>query len=183
MVIESSGEARGFTIRRCGTEDAAATASLGARLFAQAYGPTHPEPELSRYLARSFPVDVLARALDDDDVSIFRALGERGEAIGYAFLQKTRPPFPGGVTGERPWEIYRFYVDAAWHGRGVAQELMRVCVDEARARGGDVVWLQAWQHASRALAFYQRAGFRIVGTAHFRFGDRLDDDYVLSRAL
>lgn len=158
-------------------------AALGARLFAQAYGPTHPEPELSRYLAGSFAVADMAKALANENVSIFVAEDERGGPIGYALLQMTRPPYPEGVTGERPWEIYRFYVDAAWHGRGVAQELMRACLDEARARGGDVVWLQAWQHASRALAFYQRAGFRIVGTAHFRFGDRVDDDYVLSRAL
>jgi len=43
-----------FTIRRATVDDAEKMAALGARLFAQAYGETHPEPELSRYLARSF---------------------------------------------------------------------------------------------------------------------------------
>jgi len=43
-----------FPIRRATVDDAATMAALGARLFAEAYGETHPEPELSRYLARSF---------------------------------------------------------------------------------------------------------------------------------
>jgi ribosomal protein S18 acetylase RimI-like enzyme len=181
MGVTNRGTA-GFTVRRCTTDDATTIASLGARLFSQAYGPTHPEPELSRYLARSFGADEIAKALANEDVAIFVAEGESGTPIGYALLQMTRPPFPEGVAGERPWEIYRFYVDADWHGRGVAQELMRNCLEETRSRRGDVVWLQAWQQASRALAFYQRAAFRIVGQAHFHFGDRVDDDYVLSRA-
>jgi ribosomal protein S18 acetylase RimI-like enzyme len=172
----------GFTVRRCSAHDAAVTAALGARLFAQAYGATHREPELSRYLARFFAVERITKALGDEEVAIFAAEDAHATAIAYAWLHKTRPPFPEGVTGEHPWEIYRFYVDAAWHGRGVAQALMRTCLNEARARAGDVVWLQAWQQAHRALAFYRRAGFTIVGNAHFHFGGRLDDDYVLAIA-
>jgi ribosomal protein S18 acetylase RimI-like enzyme len=181
MGVANRGSA-GFTLRRCTPDDAATIASLGARLFVQAYGPTHPEPELSRYLTRSFGVDEIAKALANEDVAIFVAEDERGGPIGYALLQRTRPPFPEGVTGEHPWEIYRFYVDAAWHGRGVAQELMAACLGEVRLRGGDAVWLQAWQQAHRALAFYRREGFTTVGQAHFRFGDRVDDDDVLARA-
>ena len=41
-----------FTIRPCTPRDAAPISALAAKLFIQAYGPTHPEPELSRYLAR-----------------------------------------------------------------------------------------------------------------------------------
>ncbi|HEX9248102.1 MAG TPA: hypothetical protein VF856_01310, partial [Gemmatimonadaceae bacterium] len=59
-----------FTIRRCTLDDAERMASLGARLFAQAYGETHPEPELSRYLARSFSVEGLRDAMADDGVTM-----------------------------------------------------------------------------------------------------------------
>jgi ribosomal protein S18 acetylase RimI-like enzyme len=89
----------------------------------------------------------------------------------------------GGVPGQRPVEIVRFYVDAAWHGSGVAAALTAACEGEARRRGADARWLSVWQEAPRPLAFYRRAGFEIVGTATFAFGDRLDDDFLIARRL
>ena len=60
-------------------------AELGARLFAEAYGPTHPEPELSRYLARAFSVDGVRDAIIDSGVTMFVAEDFSSRPIGYAF--------------------------------------------------------------------------------------------------
>ena len=173
-----------FTIRTCTPADAATVASLGARLFVQAYGPTHPEPELSRYLARSFSEEFFARALHDAGVRVLLVEATDGTPSGYAHMRATPAGMsPTGVIGNTPIEIVRFYIDAAWHGAGLAQQLMAACEREARAMGGDVLWLSAWQEAPRAGAFYRRAGFSIVGTTTFAFGDRLDADYVMARRL
>ena len=171
-----------FTIRACGPDEAARLAALGAHLFTQAYGPTHPEPELSAYLARAFAPARLAAELAEPGRRAL-VVESGGEWIGYASLRESPPGWPGGVPGLRPVEIVRFYVDAGWHGRGIAQALMAACEGEARRRGADAVWLSAWQEAPRALAFYRRAGFEVVGTATFAFGDRLDADFVLARRL
>jgi hypothetical protein len=40
-----------------------------------------------------------------------------------------------------------------------------------------------WQEAARPIAFYRHAGFEVVGTTTFSFGDRLDDDFVMARRL
>ena len=173
----------GTAIVRATPDDAARVAALGARLFTQAYGPTHPEPELSRYLARSFAVEPLAAELADDGTTVLVAHDDAGRDIGYACLRTTPSAVPEGVHGTHPVEVTRFYVDEAWHGRGVAQALMAACVTEARARGADVLWLQVWTLAMRPQAFYRRVGFEVVGRTTFAFGERLDDDDVMLRRL
>jgi ribosomal protein S18 acetylase RimI-like enzyme len=60
---------------------------------------------------------------------------------------------------------------------------MNHCCDVARQAGGDVIWLQTWSQASWAIGFYLRIGFRIVGKKPFYFGDRVDEDHVMARAL
>jgi len=172
-----------LTIRRCTAADAAPVAALGARLFVQAYGRTHPEPELSRYLARSFSTELFTQQLDDPGVRVLIAEADDGAPLGYAHMRTTGDGRPDGVTAERSVEIVRFYVDAQWHGRGLAQALMAACEAEARAMGGDVLWLDVWQEAARPQAFYHRSGFAIVGTATFAFGERQDADYVMARPL
>jgi len=178
-MIDTVGE---FTIRRCAADDAPAVASLGARLFTETYGPTHPEPELSRYLARSFSVEGLSEAIADDDTSIFVAEDSSGVPIAYAYLRASPEP-PTGVDGQRAFEIVRFYVDGAAQGRGVGAALMSSCFNDASVRGADVVWLQVWKEAPWAVGFYHRMGFSVVGSAPFYFGDRVGDDHIMSRPL
>ena len=171
-----------YTIRRCTRQDAETIASLGARLFVQAYGPTHPEPELSRYLAKAYSVDVIADAIEGKGSSVFVVEDLDGAPIGYAHMSATTE-IPPGVEGRRAFEIVRFYVDAMAKGRGVGAALMNHCCDAARAAGGDAIWLQVWSHAPWALGFYRRMGFDIVGKRPFYFGERVDADHVMSRAL
>ena len=171
-----------FSIRRCTPADAEMMAALGARLFAETYGPTHPEPELSRYLARSFPVDGVRAAIADNDVTMLVAEDPTRGPIAYAYMRASPEP-PAGVVGDHAIEIVRFYVDTSCQGRGVGAALMEECFDDARTRGADVVWLQVWQEAPWAVGFYARMGFSIVGSAFFYFGDRIGDDHLMAIKL
>jgi diamine N-acetyltransferase len=174
-----------WRVRRASPADAAPVSVLGAALFRQAYEPTHPEPTLSEYLEAAFDPGYCEQVLRDPHAAVLIAESESGEWIGYVHIREALPDATARLAeplpGARPLEIVRFYVDAAWHGRGVAQQLMAECDAEARARSCDIVWVQAWQPAAQALAFYRKCGFRVIGTATFHFGDRRDDDFILAR--
>ena len=176
------GVVHSFSIRHCTVNDAATMASLGARLFAESYGETHPEPELSRYLSRSFSVDGIREAIADGDVTMLVVEDPRGSAIAYAYLRSSAEP-PSGVAGERAFEIVRFYVDGVAQGRGVGAALMKECFKDAKSRGADVVWLQVWKEAPWAVGFYARMGFSVVGSAPFYFGDQVGDDHIMAKSL
>jgi len=172
-------------IRRARPGEAAALSELAAELFRQGYLATHPEPEFSRYVARTFPTEAFTRDLADPCKVILVADDpSTGSLIAYAVLRdgapsgEKSPGYDGAAI-----EILRFYVDEKWHGAGVAQALMTACVAEAKARQCDVIWVQAWQHAGRAVAFYKKEGFVVAGTAKFEFGDRFDDDFLLVRRV
>ena len=175
-------EAGGYSIRSCSPADAAQIAALSARLFVQAYGPTHPEPELGAYLARSFDSATIARDLGSDAVRALVVEDASHAMIGYASLRASTN-VPSTVNAIRPLEIQRFYVDASWHGLGVAQALMAECVAEAVRGRSDALWLSVWQEAPRPQAFYKRMGFQVVGTAEFYFGATIEDDFVMVRPV
>jgi ribosomal protein S18 acetylase RimI-like enzyme len=171
-----------FSIRQCTVDDAETLSALSARLFTETYGPTHPEPELSRYLARSFAVEGIRAAISDDDSAMLIAENSEGRAIAYSYIRASPDP-PAGVSGDRVFEIVRFYVDGAYQGRGVGAALMQQSVDETRRRGADSVWLQVWSEAPWAIGFYERMGFAVVGAAKFYFGEQIGDDHVMAKSV
>ncbi|HWA16241.1 MAG TPA: GNAT family N-acetyltransferase [Gemmatimonadales bacterium] len=172
-----------YSIRPCLPSEASTLCDLGARLFRQAYGVSHPEPDLTPYLASAYdPVRVSAE-LARPDYRAWFAVDADQQPFGYAVLRQSQPPYPDGLPGTRPAEALRFYVDSSWQGRGVGLALMRRCEAQARDWGADCLWVSAWQRASWAIAFYQRVGFATCGTAIFHFGAREDNDYVMAKAL
>lgn len=168
-------------IRRATVADATTIAVLGARLFAQAYGPTHPDPELSEYLARAFRPEGMTQAMSERGTVVYLVEEREGGAVGYAQLQ------PGTALPAAPWseqagcEIQRFYVERTWQGRGVARALMAQALEHAAGVGARHTWLQVWQEADWAVRFYQRAGFTTVGTTPFTWGARVETDWLMAR--
>ena len=76
-------------------------------------------------------------------------------------------------------EIARFYVDRAWQGRGVAQRLMDACCAIARDLEVGRIWLGVWERNARAIAFYEKCGFRDTGSQPFLLGTDLQTDRVM----
>lgn len=170
------------TVRECTPADAGVVASLGARLFTEAYGPTHPEPELSRYLRRAYSPAAFEDAINEPGGFVLVIEESTGSPVGYVWVRPSPAP-PDGVSGEAVAEIVRFYVATERQGRGLGAALMTRCFDVARARGYDTVWLQVWKEAPWAIAFYDRMGFKVVGSAKFYFGEQVGDDHIMSRPL
>jgi ribosomal protein S18 acetylase RimI-like enzyme len=166
-----------LSIRRCIPDDAPVLAELGARLFTDTFGPSHPEPELSRYLARAFDVAAIRDAIAGDGAEMFLA-EDQGKPVGYSFLRDCATP-PAGVNAKTTVEILRFYVDGKAQGRGIGAMLMKETLAAAKRRGADAAWLQTWKEASWAVGFYEHLGFTIVGSAPFYFGDDVKEDHVL----
>ena len=177
-----------LAIRRVAPAEAARLAAFAAGLFREAYGPTHPEPTLSAYVAECFAADAVRGRLADASRAVLVVEDDAGEWLGYAEL-RTGLPDGSYVTPDRALpsaralEIARFYVAPRHHGQGIAQALMRRCEAFASEAGCEVLWLQAWQEAAQALRFYDKEGFAVYGTALFQFGERVDHDFLLVKLL
>jgi ribosomal protein S18 acetylase RimI-like enzyme len=80
-------------------------------------------------------------------------------------------------------EVRQLYVLEAWQGAGVAASLMDWAVATARGAGAPALYLCVWEKGDRAIAFYRKHGFEIVGTAPFRLGTVDYQDPVMRLAL
>ncbi|MET0480415.1 MAG: GNAT family N-acetyltransferase, partial [Mycetocola sp.] len=61
--------------------------------------------------------------------------------------------------------------------------LMQATLDAARGTGAAGIWLGVNQENARAVRFYEKSGFAIVGEKTFHLGPELHTDFVMERAL
>lgn len=169
-----------FDLRRARPADAETLAWLGPDTFKEAFGDEFPAAVIAARMNAVYEPGRLAKDLADAAQAWFLAEAG-GTAIGFLALQEG--PGPAPVAGERPMELARVYVRAAWHGRGPAFALMDAGIAEAGQRGADVLWLQAWERNAKALAFYRAHGFLRAGTVAVTFAGRSLPHLVLTRRL
>ncbi len=168
-------------IIRTGTSaDAAALAEFAARTFREAFADGNRPEDVALHLTASYSQAKQLAELVDPGVTTLLAEAD-GRLAGFAQLRDS--PTPGCVTGASPIELWRFYVDRPWHGKGVAQALMRRAGEEAVRRRGRTLWLGVWERNPRARKFYGREGFVDVGTQQFTLGTDLQTDRVMAWAL
>jgi len=167
-----------FLIRKAEVSDAEELALFAARTFSETFGGENTPEDLALHLAKAYgPAQQGAELRDPAWTTL---LAEEGTTLaGYAQIRTG--PAPSCVTGESPIELYRFYVDSPWQGRGVAGVLMQAVKDRARRRGANSLWLGVWERNARAQAFYRKHGFVKVGRQVFVVGtDPQTDDVMLS---
>jgi len=160
--------------------DATALAEFAARTFQEAFAADNRPEDMALHLAASYsPARQRAELLDP---TIHTLLGESGGRLA-GFAQLRSGPAPPCVAGPAPIELWRFYVDRPWHGRGLAQALMQRAVEEAARRGGRTLWLGVFERNGRARTFYARQGFIDVGAQSFMVGTDRQSDRVMARDL
>lgn len=167
-------------IRRATADDASTLAEFAARTFVATFGASTTDADLALFVQTAYGAQQQGAEIADPSVDVFIA-EESGVLAGFAQLRDG--PAPDCVTDDAPIELWRFYVDRPWHGRGVARSLMEAVEQQARARGATSIWLSVWEENVRAQAFYAKAGFRQAGTKDFVVGSDIQTDWVMVRAL
>ena len=101
--------------------------------------------------------------------------------IGYARLFDSAKP--EAVSGSAPVELNRIYVDQTDTGKGYGSVLMEACLDTVDRAGYQTIWLGVWEKNVRAIAFYEKWGFRAVGSQRFVLGSDVQRDVLMDRPV
>lgn len=167
-------------LRRAVPDDAPSLALLAERTFRDTFGARNSPGNMDLHCERHFSSDIQAGEIADRNLVTTLAV-EDGRFAGFTQVALARA-HPAVAAGS-PAELSRLYVVAEWHGKGVAQALMNDALASARAAGADVLWLGVWEHNPRAMAFYRKSGFEIVGSQAFMLGLERQRDLVMSVRL
>jgi diamine N-acetyltransferase len=169
-----------LAIRRATIADAGALSEFAAHVFYETFAPDNDPIDMNAYLLEVFTPEKQAEEIADPQ-RIYLIAEVGGAMVGYALLRLDAPD--PETPGDQPVELQRFYVDHAWHGRGVASPFLAACARTARARGGTTIWLGVWERNARAIRFYAKHGFTDIGSKSFRLGYDLQTDRVMSRSI
>lgn len=138
--------------------------AIAGRTFRDTFAGTCTDADMQDFLHAFYNEERLREELANPADFIFFAETGSGPA-GYIRFLESEVAFPCN-RALRPLELNRLYVDAAYQGSGVAQQLMDFYIAYAAEAGYHFLWLGVWEHNYRAQAFYRKYDFTFTGHRH-----------------
>ena len=165
-------------IRQANVSDAEALAALAGALFPLGCPAETRAEDLAEHIGRELTPGRFRELLGDPGVVVHMA-SVAGKLAGFA-MGAWGGAAPEAAAGAG-CELRKLYVDPAFHGQGLAGWLVDAVFQTARREGHRSLWLSVHSGNERAIGFYSKCGFRVVGAQEFLVGADAQKDYVMRR--
>lgn len=167
-------------IRACDAADAAILSLIGGATFIETFGDSIDAANLLAHAQGPHGVAYYEKLLGDPDTRCWLAeLPGTQAPIGYQVL--TTPDIDLAVAGDV--ELKRIYIFSRYHGGGLAKQMVGRAVEAATAMGKQRMLLGVYGENHRAIAFYRKMGFDMIGDRRYTVGAQTFYDKVMARPL
>jgi ribosomal protein S18 acetylase RimI-like enzyme len=178
-------------LRPATATDAAALALIGAATFLEAYTWMLPVADILAFTASAHSAEAYAHYLAQPSTGITLAVTGQDVPVGYAML--VTPELPEFDVRHGDTELKRIYLLSKFRkpateveghpGLRASQALLASAIADARRMGSTRLLLGTNDNNQRAMAFYQREGFTIVGKRTFTVGAQVCSDFIFAKEL
>jgi diamine N-acetyltransferase len=152
-------------ISRASDEHLPILTSIGSKTLHESHGRSAPAHIMNAYVDEKFSEAALKEELDDPN-NIFHIIYYNNIPTGYSKIIYNIPIDP--VPFSNITKMERLYLLEEFHGLKLGHELMEFNVNLSKQNNQAGMWLYVWKENHRALRFYEKAGFTIVGDGWFR---------------
>lgn len=161
-------------------EDIKTLQAIAKKTFTETFGSQNTAEDLAKFLSEEYDFDKLKAEVENPE-SFYYFYYFEDELAGYLKLNvgaaQTELDYPEAV------EIQRIYVLQKYQGKRIGLAMMKQALAVAEELKKPQVWLGVWENNLKAQAFYQKFGFKKVGSHDFILGDDKQTDYILLKTL
>ena len=174
------------SIRKAKLTDIHELVPLAARTFPLACPPEMERAAIEEFIKEGLNADVFSAWVTGNDSYVLVAT-DGAMLIGYTVCINGELPEDAQLEMQLPAEttvmLSKFYVHPDFHGAGVSKKMMAHLMEQYVTSEREWMWLGTNVANARAIGFYERVGFKQIGTREFNVGGAVAKDVVLARKL
>lgn len=169
-----------IAFRECVMDDLITLRELSNKTYNDTFGHINTPSSMNEYLERAYNIDKLRDELSNHN-SIFYFLYADEELAGYIKLNEFEAQTD--ILDPKSLEIERIYLTKGFQGKGLGSILMNRAIDIAREHEKIYIWLGVWEKNDKAIQFYKKNGFYVIGEHSFFMGEEEQTDFIMRKNL
>ncbi len=152
-------------IVKANLKDAKILSKLSIESFLPAHGHSAPKKEIDEYVSKNFTEENYKKELSNL-LNNYYLYFTKNKISGYSkvVFNDTCPD----ISSRNISYLSRIYFLEEFYGKGFAKELLEFNCKLCKENNQKGIWLKVWIENKRAIQFYKKMGFRIVGESGFK---------------
>lgn len=161
-------------VRELEERDCENLSALSILVYLSTYAKDGIRDNISRFVLNAFSPDKFRKILKSLTVRCFLAISNQ-HIVGVVIIN-LESKFQN--SSDFGYEIETLYVHPNFQGTGVGQAFLKYLNDNL----GKKSWLTTWVHNHKAIRFYKKSGYRIIGDTEFILFDESHKNHVFTKS-
>lgn len=140
-------------------------AEIGKKSFIESHGESASKKDVDDFVLKTYNKEVLLKELKDPNVD-YHIIYYNNKVAGYSKIEMNTPNT--NITQIKITKLDRFYLLKEYYGLKLGVKLIDFIVEISKKHQQKGIWLAVWIENKRAINFYTKAGFKIVGKYDFQ---------------
>ena len=146
-------------------EDFRLLAEMGKLSFIESHGSSASETDINKYVEEKYTFGKFKKELIDRD-NIFHIIYQKDKPAGYSKIILNSPHT--NIESKNVTKMERLYLLKEFYGLKAGLELFNFNLEISKVNYQFGMWLYVWMENNRAVNFYKKAGFEIIGNYDFK---------------
>ena len=156
------------SIIRATENDSLALSELSKQTLIESHGRSAPEKDINQYIFENYNEETLKVELRDP-ANIYHLLYFNRELVGFSKII-FNVSYKEGVD-KNMTKLQRIFILKKVYDLKLGVELLTFNINLIKQHNQTGVWLFTWTENERAIKFYKRNGFKIVGSHDFKISE------------
>ena len=143
-------------------------APLSVEAFIPAHGHSSPKKDIEDYIARNFSIENFKKELTNPAFEYY-LIYFKNKAVGFSKVIFNIPH--ENVSSKNVTMMERLYILKECYGLNLGAKLMQFNIELALKNSQEGIWLEVWVENARAIKFYTKMGFEIIGRYDFKVSE------------
>ncbi|MCX7549444.1 GNAT family N-acetyltransferase [Xanthomarina sp. F2636L] len=156
------------TIEKATIKDAELLSIIGRQTFIESHGKSAARKDILNYVESKFTKVIFGTELKDKN-NVFHLLNYNQKPIGYSKIIYNVPQ--DNIQFKNVTKLERLYILEEFHHLKLGLELFNFNIELSKNHNQAGMWLFTWIENYKAINFYKKAGFTIIGSYDFKISD------------
>jgi len=150
-----------ISIVKATEKDSANIARIGKVAVEESHRGSSPEEVMNEFLDRNYNPEAIANEIKDPK-NIYYLINYNDQPAGFSKIVLNARH--DSIAAENVAILDRIYLAREFYGLKLGLELLKFNIELAKKNNQSGMWLYVWIGNKRAVDFYSKAGFKIIGS-------------------
>lgn len=152
-------------ILKADVNDAELIAKLGKQTFIESHGHSASAEDIDVFVLKYYTTKAVAEEFENTNV-VYHLVKLNGLTVGFSKIEINSPN--ENIVEQAITKLERIYVLNDYLGQNLGASLFKLNIELSKKNQNKGIWLHVWVENEKAIRFYKKNGFKIVGAYDYQ---------------